>query len=466
MSIEFGYFSEFSDSVTKGDPVMMAAAKAVNLGPYEAAFYQSMGKLPKALTQKVYEVYTRSRTPRGGTVSANWNTSATTGLKVAAEALLGLTVGHQLQFGTDGEVVVIKSVDRNAGTIDVYSRGAGGTKAAAHNSGDRFDVIGSAGSDDDLERVEGFNETTNKYRNAVQTVLEAINWTLHGELDRKGLVDNREFILNLVEAQRRVAVLLARMSIRGVKQIPENDSDRYMAAGLLNQLTDNNGGKRSPNVVQSVGTLTEQIVHDKILEVLNQGGVIDTLWVHPTVKGYLDKFPFANTSLTLVADKNSQTSGLGQVKNIEVNGLIIPVRQDSDMPDDAIAAVCQADCKKGWLEGDGLRITDEPEKSTRKKRKAIQGSVGFLVENVGINHLLFRGITDGPKERVHKVSIQGGTVPARQITVNADADVPAASADNFGFCVKIGTGWTKGTKIVTAVAGEVYASNGTAWIKQ
>ena len=119
MSIEFGYFSEFSDSVTKGDPVMMAAAKAVNLGPYEAAFYQSMGKLPKALTQKVYEVYTRSRTPRGGTVSANWNTSATTGLKVAAEALLGLTVGHQLQFGTDGEVVVIKSVDRNAGTIDV-----------------------------------------------------------------------------------------------------------------------------------------------------------------------------------------------------------------------------------------------------------------------------------------------------------------------------------------------------------
>ena len=50
--------------------------------------------------------------------------------------------------------------------------------------------------------------------------------------------------------------------------------------------------------------------------------------------------------------------------------------------------------------------------------------------------------------------------------MNADADVPAASADNFGFCVKIGTGWTEGTKIVTAVAGEVYASNGTAWIKQ
>ena len=77
----------------------------------------------------------------------------------------------------------------------------------------------------------------------------------------------------------------------------------------------------------------------------------------------------------------------------------------------------------------------------------------------------------GPTEKVKKVVIQGVNTSAalptyQQITVHSDADVPAASADNLTLRVLIGTAWSDGTKIATAEAGEVYASNGIGWVKQ
>lgn len=73
------------------------------------------------------------------------------------------------------------------------------------------------------------------------------------------------------------------------------------------------------------------------------------------------------------------------------------------MPVDKIAVVNQAKCKKGWLSNDGLRLVDEPALSSREHRKSLQGSIGFLIEDVGADHMLLTGITDGPKERVYKV---------------------------------------------------------------
>ena len=104
-------------------------------------------------------------------------------------------------------------------------------------------------------------------------------------------------------------------------------------------------------------------------------------------------------------------------------------------------------------------------------RKSLQGSCGFEVDNVGVNHTYIHGIAGGPAEKVKKVVIQGvgtGAVlpTVSQITVHADNDVPAAAASNFGMRVEIGTGWTSGTKIVTATAREIYASNGVSWIRQ
>ena len=75
---------------------------------------------------------------------------------MTAAAVLGLTVGHVIQV--ESEVVIVKSVNRTANTIDVVARGAGSTSAAAHADTTAFTVIGFAGRDLDLKNVESISE--------------------------------------------------------------------------------------------------------------------------------------------------------------------------------------------------------------------------------------------------------------------------------------------------------------------
>lgn len=148
---------------------------------------------------------------------------------------------------------------------------------------------------------------------------------------------------------------------------------------------------------------------------------------------------------------------------------MLNLRVDADMPDGKIACVNQGKCKKGWLANDGLRMVDEPSASSRESRKSLQGSLGFIIEDVGTDHILLCGITGGSSKRVHSVAVNGvsASIPTyQQITVHADSNVPSAAAANIGLRVLIGTGWTGGTKISAAVKDDVWASNGSAWVKQ
>ena len=122
MPFEFGQFNEFSDSVTYGDPVIAAVAKAINLGNWVGQFYQAMGAPQFSLTQKEFVVYNRTKTSRSGVIGAsNWDDDDTTGLSMTADGLKGLTVGHLIKIGD--EIVIIKAVDRSNNTISVV-RGA------------------------------------------------------------------------------------------------------------------------------------------------------------------------------------------------------------------------------------------------------------------------------------------------------------------------------------------------------
>ena len=130
MPFEFGYYTEFSDPVTKADPVVAAVAKAIELNQWTGKVYESMGAPSAPITSKEYEVFTRSKTARVGAVgTSGWDASATTGLPVSADFAKGITLGTVLEVGE--EAVIVKSVDRSANTISVFRRGDGGT-AATH----------------------------------------------------------------------------------------------------------------------------------------------------------------------------------------------------------------------------------------------------------------------------------------------------------------------------------------------
>lgn len=411
MAFNFGQFNEFSDSVTFADPVVEGVARAINLGPFTGKFYEAMGAPAATIATKEFKVYSRTLTSRNGTIDAGWDDSATTGLGIADDSLKGLTVGHVLSVGS--EVVIVKKVDRSAGTIDVHKRGDGGTTAATHKANDPFDVIGFAGSDSDLKNVESVTESTKVWSNFVQTVFETIDWLKHGELLRQGLESANATLVLVREAEIRVARMLATMSIRGVKAQGTSSEGRYMSAGLLAQLGDKSRDARQYNVA---GALTEAKFVAALKDAFDGGATPDTIWVSPTVKSYLNAFLGADSSVALIDQKSNHTAGGVYVDSYNYEGAILRVRVDADMPNDRIAIVNQGKCKKGWLEGDGLRMVDEPTLSSRELRKSLQGSIGFLVEDVGSDHTLLYGITGGSTERVYKVDSSGsagGTVTAK-----------------------------------------------------
>ena len=398
MAFAFGQFNEFSDSVTINDPVIEAVARAIQLGPFHGKFYEAMGAPQTSITQKEFEIYTRTKTPRDGAIGATqWDGSATTGLSIKEDSLRGLTVGHVLDIG--GEVVIVSAVNRSANTINVHRRGEGGTAATTHTAGATFQVIGFAGNDTDLKNVESVTESTETWSNYVQTVFETVDWTKHAELTRKGLSDANAIVLLTREAEIRVAELLSRMAIRGVKA--NATGGRYMSAGLLAQLSDIAG--RGAMTYDVGGDLTEAKLKAALKMRFDAGGTCNTIWVSPTNKEYINAFIGSHPGITLSDSKTNHTAGGLYADAYDYEGAILQVRVDADMPGDRIAIVNQSKCKKGWLENDGLRMVDEPSASSREKRKSLQGSLGFLIEDVGADHLLLTGITGGSAERVYNV---------------------------------------------------------------
>lgn len=400
MPFEFGYFTEFSDPVTKADPVVAAVAKAIELNQWTGKVYESMGAPSVQLSSKEYEVYTRSKTARVGAVgTGGWDAEKTADLPVSADFAKGITRGTVLEVGD--EAVIVKTVDRSANTISVFQRGDGGT-AAAHTAADPIRVIGFAGNDTDLKDVEGYHEKTAVYKNFVQSVFEIIDWTLHGEYMRKGMTDAQAKATLIREAEIRVAELLSMMAVNGYKLDSQNGKTRYMSAGLLRQLADNAGGTREILTYNVNGDLTEEKLLAAVKQCFLAGGAPDTIWCSPTVKGYINAFNSANSSLAINANKEDHGAGGLYVDHLDFEGNVLNVRVDAAIPDGKVAVVKQADLKKGWLENDGLRLVDEPSPSSRETRKSLQGSVGFIVENVGLNHILLTGITGGTTERVYK----------------------------------------------------------------
>ncbi|MBE6370783.1 MAG: hypothetical protein E7055_01750 [Lentisphaerae bacterium] len=473
MAFEFGQFNFFSD------PVIMGVAKAIQPGPYCGVFYQAMSAPVTALTTKEFEIYSREDNLRDGVLGASsWDDDDTTGLSVSAAAAKGLTIGHVLKI--ENEYVIVKAVDRSTNTISVWTRGAGGTTAAAHDAATPFKVVSFAGDDVDLKLVESANNTTTKYTNFIHTVFEVMEWTKHAELVGKGLDPANATVVLYSEHMTNVSRLLARSAIYGRKQRAESAAGRWMSAGLLQQLSDTNGGTRTVLKYNAAGAITDAKIKAALKEVFDRGGQPDTILCSTTNKAFLNNLLGAcNIDEVMTSDRNQHTAGGIYANAYDYEGRKLNIVVDQDIPDDIIPIVKLSSCKKQWLTNDGLAVKDEPAGSSRESRKSIQGSLGYLIEDVGRDHTYLYGVDGGPSEKVHKIQIQGvgdgvslpvaagNPIPTyQQITVHADADVPAAAAANIGLRVLIGTAWTSGTKITTAVKDEVWASNGSAWIKQ
>ena len=81
------------------------------------------------------------------------------------------------------------------------------------------------------------------------------------------------------------------------------------------------------------------------------------------------------------------------VDSYNYNGNVLDIVVDKDIPDTTLPIVTQSKCYKKFVEGDGLRIENEPDKSSREKRASIQGSFGIAIEDVGYCHTYIENLT-------------------------------------------------------------------------
>jgi len=307
---------------------------------------------------------------------------------VSADAAAGLTVGHVLKIGS--EIVVVSDVDHTGNTIDVFARGAAGSTAASHTTAAAFTVIGFAGRDVDLKNTESVSEASLKCPNYIQSVFELLDWTKGAELMRQGLSTENVVALLRQEAAIRVAETLSNMAVNGVKQLG-TASIPYMSSGLLASLEDTTGSTRP---IQRYNASSAAIDETKLCAALDQVfavGSPDSIVLSLYNSNKFKAFTGSGKDVTIATDRMDTGAGRS-IDHYDYNGVRLDLVIDADMPNDKIAIVTTADLKKGWLEGDALTIKEEPAASSRERRESIQGSVGFLVENVGYNHLEIYGL--------------------------------------------------------------------------
>lgn len=393
MAFNFGQVSEFSDTNSLANPIIAALAKAIDLPRFKGALYQRMGAPMVGLKTKQFDIYSRTKTTRNGIIGTaavgDWGAvGPVSALPIPAASIAGLSIGHVIKV--DSEVMVLSAVDKVANTVGVYARGAGGTTAAIHTTGAAFTVLGFAGRDVDLKNATSVSEASLKYSNYVQTIFELLDWQKGAELTRQGLATENVVAILRQEAAIRVAEILSTMAVLGYKQAG-SASIPYMSAGLLSQLEDTAGATRP---IQRYNASSAALDETKLCAALDQiysVGAPDTIVTSLYNANKFKSFVGAGKDVTIATGR--EDTGAGRtVDHFDYNGVRLPIVIDADMPNDRIAIVTMADLKKGWLDGDALKTAAEPALSTRENRESIQGSVGFMVENVGYNHLEIYGL--------------------------------------------------------------------------
>lgn len=383
-----GLQTDLSDPNSIPDPTVLVRASAIQLPMNRGRFWNDMVLFRDPESNRKFDIFSRSKNQRAGTIgAAGWDASATSNLDVTSS--VGLVKGLILQI--QDELVIVNAIT-SATKITVLARGAAGTTAATHAAAVTYSVIGSAINDIHLKDVGSVSEASLIYVNYHQTVAEAIDYTRAIDLDpRTGLSESMKVLLQ-EEALIRVAENIMATSINGQKQLKTGDAVPWMTAGLIQQLTDNTGGRLV--LTDAIGgALTEAALRASLRTVTDTGTPTD-IYVSSANKDIINGFNASSASTTFVVNKDAKDTAAGvYVNKYDYEGLILNVKIDSGLPNDQIPIVNINNCHKGWKAGDELRLEKQPDQSSREHRDAYNGSFGMAIENVGYEHIMMTGLT-------------------------------------------------------------------------
>lgn len=393
MAFDLGMQTIYSDANTIPDPQILAYAAAAKLPILKGAFYQAMPNVTIPITEYDFEIFTRTLTDIDDAIgAAGWvNATTTTALPMTATAVTKLKTGVAIKV--ESEIVVVKSVDTSANTIDVYARGAGSTTGAIHAGDTDYEAISYSAHARDAKNLTSRTEESLVYTNYVQNILETLEYTAEEYNNgRKGMTGAQFVAMKQREAMNRVINTLSVASLKSFKAKGTAAGAGYFSAGLYEQLVDTNGATRVP-LISAAGTtpLTEDILKAG-LELATKTGTPTDIVVSRKNKGIINGFNLSNSNVAVNAQRVDRTAG-GTIDTYEYEGQYFNILTDIDAVDDKVAIVNMADCQKGWKVKETLKLEQEEALSIKEKKELISGQIGFSIAGVGEQHALITELT-------------------------------------------------------------------------
>ena len=323
--------------------------------------------------------------------------------------------------------------------------------------------IGSANGDGEEEyRFNGTNHNfTQIFRKEIIIPRTISQLQTYGDLDNNLNRQTAFALMRMTQDMNRAAIM--------GRRVQATDSVKGEMGGLYAFAT----GTGELSVNANGATLDSYLINDGAQSITGSGGNATQILCGP---GQARVISNENKNRFTIMRGDEKTGAyVAEVVN-EANGTVLTVISDPDIVD-THAWILDPE---GFFLAPYKALTDEDatEKGFDGIKRLALGEMTLEFRNAKQRCCLIKGLKPSAtaigefKDGAGKVFVgnsESNPVPTnetRTVTVNADASVPAASAANYGYRVLIGTAWTSGTKIATAVKGEIWASNGSAWVKQ
>jgi len=376
--------------------ILYSDHEAITLDPMTLAYYSNVPENNRttldlhtqgeALNTTTYKTYTKPTRPRTGTVgTGGWDNSSTEDLPVTAQTALDLDIGKVLKVGS--EVVIVKSIDTTANTIDVYGRGAGGTTAATASVNDEILMTSVAVPEGENLGKGLFNERV-AATNGTQIITKQAEVTLT-EANQK-----RKLPQDLLEEKTQDEMYDAvedmnTASLSGVFQEADSETNTPgMTRGLIESIILAGNG----NLVNvTSGAFTETRVANTLHEIWKQKGIVDTIILSPGNKKIANDFGnfqgrIADVRGNMIGQENDAIAAEG------IGDVFFTV--DHSLSNSDVVYCNSGDMTKHYFEGDALRVVNTSDPTNpRLIRNSIMGQFGFNYTNLNRNFALDRNLT-------------------------------------------------------------------------
>ena len=316
----------------------------------EAPTYKLFRVWPSVNTLKV-ETAVADETVFSGAIgngTVGWvDGTATTGLNISAALALVITNYTVLQV--EDEIVVVKSVDRAANTIEVFKRGAGETTGLLHADGVTAEVLGFNMPRGVKDIESNYKEQVIDWNSVGKYTIPALTFTKEALTEARGFYGKQgkeDYVSSqILEKDKDLIRTMNKLMLKGTREMGADETEPGMTRGLLEEAT------LKGNVSTTFGAIaTVKKISDACTASRNKNGKANFILCSPASYDDIQALADVETDLPRPLERLGLELG-SKVKAIHTKvGRLVPI-MDTDMDDDKMVIGNNADFSIHPFEG-------------------------------------------------------------------------------------------------------------------